>query len=357
MTKQKNTSGKEPKDPRITRSGFSWKQFFILFVIIGGILMGQALILAEYLDIDLPPEAMLATSGYSVLMAIIVCLLIALGRHIAYEKPLRTLAASARAVAKGDFSVRAPNREHKKKDYADVLFEDFNAMIEELSGIETLKDDFVANVSHEIKTPLATIESYASELGKGELDESLRQEYTDAIRESSHRLSLLVSNILKLNRLENQVILPERKPYDLSEQLRNCVLQQEHAWESKNIEVTIDIDDEATIKSDESLLEIVWNNLLSNAIKFTEENGIVAIKQRADSAGFSVEISDTGCGIDEDTTKHVFEKFYQGDTSHSQEGNGLGLALTQKALNLLEGEILVSSEKGKGSTFTVWLPR
>jgi signal transduction histidine kinase len=234
------------------------------------------------------------------------------------------------------------------------MFDDFNTMAQELESIEILKNDFIANVSHEIKTPLSIIQNYASALQDENLEPGERREYIKTIVTSSQKLSALVSNILKLNKLEHQEIMPEAAPYDLSEQLRRCVLAFEDLWDRKNITFDADLD-ELTVSYDESMLEIVWNNLIANAIKFTVPGGSITVTLKR-LAGFAVvRIIDSGCGMDEETQKHIFDKFYQGDVSHSQEGNGLGLALVKKALDISGAKISVLSKAGEGSTFTVRL--
>lgn len=348
---------RQQKDPRITAARFSWKEFLVLWFSIMVITTGSMLILSQYTpEIKLSMLGTMATLGYGALMALIFVLLTILWRRFVYERPLKLLGAAAREVAQGDFSVRLPDlhKRNKKHDYLDVMYEDFNTMVHELNSIETLKDDFIGNVSHEIKTPLATIENYASALKRQKLDDTERAEYTEAIMGATKRLSALVSNILWLNKLENQGITPDSRPYDMAEQLRNCVLGFETLWESKNIEMEVDVDDTCFIEKDETLLELVWNNLISNAIKFTEPGGMIKVSQRADLAHIRIDIADTGLGMDEGTQQRVFDKFYQGDTSHSQEGNGLGLALAARALKLAGGDISLSSKPGEGSTFTVW---
>lgn len=344
-------------DPRVTSKGFSWVEFFALFIAIQIITSGQVMVIFAMMDLESMPIPVIAgASGYCALMALIVCGFAKLSRSRVYDRPLRLLASAARDITQGDFSVRLPEiRKNRKKDQMAVLFEDFNLMAEELGSIETLKDDFIGNVSHEIKTPLAVIKNYAAELKKENIMEEQREECLEVILQSSDRLSVLVSNILKLNRLENQGIIPDSDPYDLSEQLRGSILAFEDALEAKGIEIEVDIDDEIIVDHDEALLDLVWSNLLSNAIKFTDHGGTIIVRQRADLAGICVEVIDTGCGIDEDAQKHIFDKFYQGDVSHAQEGNGLGLALALKALRLVDGEIIVTSSPQQGSTFAVWL--
>ena len=274
-----------------------------------------------------------------------------------YEEPMQNLAEATKMVANGDFSVYVPTLNTSDKlDYLDVMILDFNKMVEELGSIETLKTDFVSNVSHEMKTPIAIIKNYAELIKMDQITDEQRKEYAQSIIDSSVRLSNLISNILKLNKLENQKITPEMEAYDVCRQLCECAILFEDAWEEKEIELVIDMEDVAMVKADESLLELVWNNLLSNAIKFTEPGGTIAIRQESKDKEIHVSVSDTGCGMSSESIKYIFDKFYQGDTSRSKEGNGLGLAMVKRVIELLDGEIQVSSEEGKGSTFTITLP-
>ena len=229
-------------------------------------------------------------------------------------------------------------------------------MVAELGSIETLKSDFVANVSHEIKSPLAVIQSYALALQDENLVPEKRREYADTIALYSKKLTDLVTNILRLNKLENQVIEPKIETFDLCRQLCECIISFERRMEEKNIELHVETDDCAYVQADESMLEIVWHNLLSNAVKFTEPGGKISVFQTSDEESVTVTVADTGCGMNAETKKRIFDKFYQGDTSHSGEGNGLGLALVLKAAELTEGAVTVESESGKGSAFTVRLP-
>lgn len=274
-----------------------------------------------------------------------------------YEEPLHKMAEATRKVSEGDFSVYVPTvHTADKLDYLDVMIMDFNKMVEELGSIETLKTDFVSNVSHEMKTPIAIIKNYAQLLQTGKASEEQRVEYAKGIEDAASRLSSLISNILKLNKLEHQRITPEVETYDLCRQLCESVFLFEDAMEEKGIELEADIEDMAMIKADASLMELVWNNLLSNAVKFTERGDSITIRQASDEDHIRVSVSDTGCGISKESINHIFDKFYQGDTSHSTEGNGLGLALVKRVLELMDGEIRITSEEGKGSTFLVTLP-
>lgn len=274
-----------------------------------------------------------------------------------YEVPLHMLAEATEQVSNGDFSVYVPTiHTADRLDYLDVMILDFNRMVEELGSVETLKTDFVSNVSHEMKTPISVIKNYAELLQTGKGTEEERQEYARNIEEAAVRLSDLISDILRLNKLENQRIDPEIESYDLCGQLEECILHYEEMWDEKDLELEVDMEEKAVVQADRSLMEMVWNNLLSNAIKFTEPGGSVSIRQTTSADHVEVAVTDTGCGMSRENVRHIFDKFYQGDTSHSKEGNGLGLALVQRILTLMNGEITVVSEKGKGSTFTVRLP-
>lgn len=275
-----------------------------------------------------------------------------------YEEPMHRLADATKRVANGDFSVYIPTSHTMDKlDYMDVMILDFNKMVEELGSIETLKTDFVSNVSHEMKTPIAIIKNYAELLSMDSISDEKRKEYAKSIKNSSQKLANLISNILKLNKLENQNITPEIETYNLCRQLCECILQFEDVWDEKEIELETEMEDEVIVNTDESLLELVWSNLISNALKFTKRGGTIKIIQKSDERYVKVSISDTGCGINRNSINHIFDKFYQGDISHSKEGNGLGLSLVKRVLELIDGEIQVVSEEGKGSTFTVTLLR
>lgn len=274
-----------------------------------------------------------------------------------YEEPMHKLAEATRKVANGDFSVYVPTiHTADKLDYLDVMILDFNKMVEELGSIETLKTDFVSNVSHEMKTPIAIIKNYGELLKTEHITEEQRKEYAESIEGAARRLSDLISNILKLNKLENQKIVPEAEAYDVCRQLCECILQFEDAWEDKKIEMETNMEDAEMVEADPCLMELVWNNLLSNAVKFTEAGGRITVSQTSNENKVKISITDTGCGMEHDSINHIFDKFYQGDVSHSKEGNGLGLALVKRVLELSDGDIQVFSKEGQGSTFLVTLP-
>lgn len=279
-------------------------------------------------------------------------------RKITIQRPVRRILDGAQRITQGDFSTRIqPLHKEIDKNEFDLIIDSINKMAEELQGIETLRADFIANVSHELKTPLATMQNYATLLKSPDLTEEKRFEYADAIMTSTKRLSDLITNILKLNKLENQQIFPEFKDYNLGEQLCECLLNFENIWEQKNIEIETDIAEDIIVHSDPELLSLAWNNLLSNAFKFTDKGGKVFVSLTADEKKISVSIRDTGCGMTKTTGEHIFDKFYQGETSHSTQGNGLGLPLVKRVIDIVKAQISVQSEVGVGSTFTVTLWR
>ena len=230
-------------------------------------------------------------------------------------------------------------------------------MAAELSSVETLRTDFIANVSHEMKTPLAVMQNYGTLLQTPDLPEEKRIEYAKAITDASRRLADMMTNILKLNRLENQQIYPNLTTFDLGEQLCESLLQYESTWERKNIEIETDIAEGVFVSADAELLSLVWNNLFSNAFKFTEDGGKVTLTLTADEKYATVKVTDTGCGMSAGVGAHIFEKFYQGDTSHQTQGNGLGLPLVKRVVDIMQGEIGVESAVGVGTTFTVKIRR
>lgn len=279
-------------------------------------------------------------------------------RKLMVDRPVKQIMDALDQVVQGDFTVRIPPvKEFAGETGFNEIIMAINAMIAELQGTETLRTDFIANVSHELKTPLAVMGNYATMLQRPELTEEERVEYAKAISHSSRRLAALITNILKLNKLENQQIFPKHEQYDLSGQLCEVLLQFEDAWEAKGLNMETEIADDVQLCSDAELLNLVWNNLFSNAVKFTPAGGTIRVSLQADEKDVVVSVRDTGCGIRPEVGKHIFEKFYQGDTSHATQGNGLGLALVKRVVDILQAEISVQSTPGQGSTFTVRLRR
>ena len=298
------------------------------------------------------------TFGNVVLITVLFGTIDYLRRRAMVERPVKRITEAAEKIMQGDFSVRIqPVKGIPDETGFNRIIECLNKLTQELSGTETLRTDFIANVSHELKTPLAVMGNYATMLQRPGITEEEKNEYAKAISEASRRLAQLITNILKLNKLENQQIFPKHTEFDLGEQLCQCLLQFEDAWERKDLQIETDIQEDVAIRSDEELLSLVWNNLFSNAVKFTPEGGTVSLGLREEGEWVVVTVSDTGCGMKPETGKHIFEKFYQGDTSHATQGNGLGLALVKRVVDILGGEIGVRSVYGQGSTFTVKIRR
>ncbi len=303
-----------------------------------------------------------AAAKITMLNVLLLTLLLSIGdyirRKITVDRPVKQILDAGRKLTQGDFTVRIPTiKTIDTEDPFHEIAECFNMMAQELSSTETLRTDFIANVSHELKTPLSIMQNYGTLLQQPDLSEKDRLEYAKAITEASQRLAQLITNILKLNKLENQQIVPQVAEYDLSEQLCECMLNHEDAWEKKDLCIETDIQDGVIVEADAEMMSIVWNNLLSNAIKFTEKGGTVSLGVKTIEDNAVVTIADTGCGISPEIGKHIFDKFYQGDTSHATEGNGLGLALVKRVVDLMGCDISVESEFGKGTIFTVTMRR
>lgn len=271
--------------------------------------------------------------------------------------PTQKILDATNKIASGDFSVKLnPRHIYSKFDEYDLIFDNINTMAEELSKNELLKNDFISNVSHEIKTPLSVIQTLAKTLQNKDIKKEQKDKFLQTLISETQKLSSLVSDILLLNKLEHQKMLPEMKDFDLAETLRLCSLSFETLLDKKNIELVCNID-EAHITSSKNLIELVINNLLSNAIKFTEDSGKITVSLHNSGEFVTILVEDTGCGMNEEVGNHIFEKFYQGDTSRASEGNGLGLALVKKVIDLIGGEISVKSELDKGSTFSIKLKK
>lgn len=267
-------------------------------------------------------------------------------------KPLDKINHASKELASGNFKTNLKSC-GEVREIRDT-FINFQIMAEELSGIETLRSDFLSNVSHEFKTPLASIEGYAVFMQSPEITETERMEYVDHILANTRRLSSLTGDILMLSKLENQKLKPEITTYRLDEQIIQILLQQEIVWNKKGIDFELQID-EITYTGAEKMLYHVWSNLINNSIKYSHHDSQIRISLQKLGKKIIFEIEDHGVGISENGLKHVFEKFYQEDTDHKSEGNGLGLAQVKSILDLTQNYIEVISQTGVGSTFTVTL--
>lgn len=267
-------------------------------------------------------------------------------------KNIREFIEGTEKLSRGDFSVRI-NIKHPSE--FKILSENFNLMAKELGGIEVLRTDFINNFSHEFKTPIISIKGFAEILKDDNLPKDERNEYLDIIIEESKRLTTLSNNVLNLSKIENVAILKDTKVFNIGEQLRQAILILHSKFENKNILLDINIGD-YNINGSKEMLNQVWINLLDNAVKFNRENGIISIALKKKEDNIIITISDNGIGISKEALPKVFDKFYQGDTSHSTLGNGLGLAMVKKIIELHNGTIECDSVHLRGTRFTIMLP-
>ena len=343
----------------------SVSSFLLFFLTVGFIvsccMMLFVSILADTVDLTITPDNVGTAAKVTFWNVVLITFLFKLAdyirRKIMVERPTKIITEATEKIMSGDFSVRIPPMQSSGMEGFNQIAMAINQMAEELSSVETLRTDFIANVSHEMKTPLAVMQNYGTLLQAPDLSDEKRIEYAKGITDGSRRMADMMTNILKLNRLENQQIYPRVSEFDLGEQLCECLLQYENVWEKANIEIETDIAEDVKVKADAELLGHVWNNLFSNAFKFTPSGGTVTVSLTATDHHAIVKVTDTGCGMTAEVGAHIFEKFYQGDTSHSVQGNGLGLALVKRVIDIMQGEIGVESAVGKGSAFTVRIRR
>ena len=333
----------------------SMRLFFIFFVTVELLLINAgAIILIAVFDEVFPfihriPKIIWLFAVSAVMGSALTTMLV----KMLFE-PITTLGKAMEQVAKGDYSVRLDTK-HVFREIRKI-HEDFNLMAQELSSTEILKTEFVSNVSHEFKTPINAIEGYATLLQDAEYQApELRKEYVEKILFNTRRLSRLVGNILLLSKVDNQGIQTRQTTFRLDEQIRQSILALEPRWERKNNDFDVDLQS-IEYTGNENLLVHVWNNLLDNAIKYGPEAGLITmrLKREGDSVLFTIE--DQGEGIPEEAQKHIFDRFYQGDSSRKAEGNGLGLALVSRIVHLSGGEIAMENRKEGGSRFLVRLP-
>lgn len=350
-----------------TKCILKWvNQYFIFFLLVAFVITCCTMLFVSILEVSLHitlTEEDITTAAKITfinvaLLSLIFTVLDSIRRKLTVERPVKHITDAAEKIVKGDFSVRVDTQNRfATDDNFNKVIECFNKMAEELSSVETLRTDFIANVSHEMKTPLSVMQNYGTLLQTPNLDDEKRIEYAKGVVDNSRRMADMMTNILKLNRLENQQIYPQTSEFNLGEQLCECLLQYENVWEKADIDIYTDIQENVIVNADAELLSLVWNNLFSNAFKFTESGGSVSVTLSSTPHHAVIKVTDTGCGMTPDIGAHIFEKFYQGDTSHSVRGNGLGLALVKRVIDIMQGEIEVESTVGKGSSFTVKIRR
>lgn len=266
--------------------------------------------------------------------------------------PISKINDATKKVTKGEYNIEL---ETTRKDEIGELTENFNKMIKGLQSTENLQKEFINNVSHEIKTPISSIEGFAKFLKEDNLSKEEREEYSNIIIEESERLSNLTSKMLKLSKLHNQEIIVNKQEIMVAEQIRKAISVLEHKWSQKDIKINVSLQ-EIMILGDEDLIFQVWMNLIENAIKFSKQNGKIDIKLIKEKSNIIVTIKDYGIGMSEDELEKIFERFYQIDKSHSEEGSGLGLAIVKRIIELSNGSIRIESKENKGTIVTVQLP-
>ena len=298
-----------------------------------------------------------AAAGYEILGTLIVFIIVMVPINaVLYtkrNKELSILSDSIRKVADGDYSVRI---QYKPSDSMAAIYEDFNKMCSELGSVQMLRNDFINSYSHEFRTPIASINGFASLLMERDFPKEEEKEYLRIIAEESERLSHLASSSILLSKISSQQIITDAEDYDISEQRRQCSIILSKAWTDKQIEFSGSFD-ECPVHASKELLQHVWLNILDNAVKYTPDGGEIFIETKTLDDSIQVVISDTGKGMDDETLSHVFDPYFRGDSSHSSAGLGLGLAIVKRIVDLSGGEISVKSEKDTGTEFTITLPK
>lgn len=335
------------------------KNILVMFSLLTFIMMTLTVVITGALIIFMYHIGLLTERSRAVVLVIIAAVSILVGTVLSRLVGKKTILSiveiskAAKEVSAGNFNVFL--NEDIPIDELRELAHNFNIMAKELAGTEILRNDFVENVSHEFKTPLSAIEGYSTLLQRKNLSEEKRFEYTKRILCNTKRLSQLTGNILLLSRLENQELNPQKENFCLDEQLREVILALQEKWSEKEVRLDVDLDS-SDYYGNRDLLFHVWENILSNAVKFVGNCGVIRVTLRRYTEFIKVCISDNGIGMNDETLRRVFEKFYQGDRSRSSHGNGLGMALSKRIVDIHSGKITVCSTEGKGTEFTVTLP-
>ncbi|MBE6537908.1 MAG: HAMP domain-containing histidine kinase [Ruminococcaceae bacterium] len=326
----------------------------IAIMAVSALLTGAALIFL--IHIGAIPTAFRARVS---LIPITVCVGSLIGAVLAafamryFIKPLDELVAATKKIAEGDFSVRVTER--KSLGEIATLVRNFNSMAQELEGTEMFRSDFVNNFSHEFKTPIVSIRGFAKQLKSDALSEDERRKYAEIIADECERLSNMSTNVLLLSKLQNLELITDKSAYSLDEQIRRSVLLFAKDWEAKNIDLDIDLE-EIDYTGNEEIMSHVWVNLIGNAVKYTPEGGRISVRAIKKADEIIVRVSDNGIGMSRAVMERIFDKFYQGDGSHTGSGNGLGLPLVKRIIELCGGRLTVESELGAGSEFSVYIP-
>lgn len=329
--------------------------YFALIAIIPAILSIMAYELLEYFRIFVVPSAWKDSMLYGLGMLIPMALMMELCTFFfsfVLSKRVNKIAEAMKEVTKGNFEVEL--KPEKLRPFRDIAV-DFNKMANELRSVETLRNDFINDFSHEFKTPISSIHGFAKLLLETDVSEEERRAYLEIIAEESERLTALSRDTMMLSKLENQTIISDKENYRLDKQIRQSIILLSKSWSEKNIRMDIDLED-VTYFGNADIMSHIWMNLLNNAIKFTPENGTIRVSMRKKENQIVIYFMDTGIGMTEEEINRIFQKYYQADNSHATKGMGLGLSIVYRIVDMCKGAITVESKPGEGSTFTVTLP-
>ena len=313
-----------------------------------------ALWVSELLQRILPADLDIPLMLYLIVASLFVGILVTGFLSRLFFDPVKKLRMAMGKVAQGDYTIKLYTKSSSRE--IQQIYSGFNLMTEELHSTEVLQTDFVSNVSHEFKTPLNAIEGYSTLLQDGDNLTSQQREYVEKIIFNTQRLSSLTGSILLLSKLENQQIPTGKTEFYLDEQIRQTIVALEPLWSKKDMEFDVELQ-EVRYYGNEPLMRHVWSNLLSNAVKFSPGGGLIEIGMGQEGDHIVAWVKDNGPGIPEEAMKHIFSRFYQGDSSHKQEGNGLGLSLVDKILKLEGGSITAENCQDCGCKFTVYLKK
>ena len=351
MKKRRNR--RSDGDRRTLSLGVLLALFSLCILINAGLMTTSSYMLMYRFGIMRPLLSSAALPLFLVLLYLLFALLLATGFGNRSIRPIKKLSRAMKQVSKGDFSTRL-NEDEAVGEIRELVCS-YNHMAQELSGIEMFRTDFINNFSHEFKTPIISIRGFARQLERDDLTDEQKKEYARIIVSESERLANMSSNILLLSKLESQQIITDKAEYSLDEQIRNCILLLEKQWTDKEIDLDLQLE-EINYNGNEEMMSHVWLNLIGNAVKFSPRGGTLEISCARAEDHLRISVRDHGEGMDPETQARLFEKFYQGDSAHATEGNGLGLPLARRIVDLCGGRITVESAPGEGSLFSVYLP-
>jgi len=334
-----------------------------IFVIITSVyvLVAMMAFLAHYAGL-FKPDNLYYMGTWSVLLLVVTFFFasVVIGLLVFYRfselflDPMKELAVALKEVEKGNYNVEVSTNVQNRELRS--AMKQFNRMAKEISSVEMLKKDFISYFSHEFKTPITSIHGFSKQMKDHQLDPEKQIEYADIIYTESERLINMSSNVLMLTKLEHQTKLVDKNTFQVDEQIRRSLLVLEKKWTAKDLELDLDLD-EVSVHSSEELMAQIWLNVIGNAIHYSNDGGIISITAKYDGDFVKVRICDSGMGMPDKVRERIFEKFYRGEGVAAKNGNGLGMAIVKRIIDLCEGKIIIKSQKGKGTTVVVYLPR